>query len=276
MFEITDLEYEGFQRFLYEAAGIALGDSRKILVTSRLGARLRDRGIGSYADYLRLLTSATDPDEMQVAVDLLTTNETYFFREPRHFEFLRERMMTSAEGGAIRPVRIWSAAGSTGEEAYSIAMVLEDCLRGRPWEVVASDISSRVLERARAGLYPIERARNIPRPYLQRFCLRGQEELAQMLLVQRGLRYKIQFQQINLNGTLPSIGVFDFIFLRNVLIYFNPPTRQRVIERVLAVLRPGGYLLISHCESLNDVRAPIQMLAPSIYLKPRASVESAG
>ena len=276
MFEITDLEYEGFQRFLYEAAGIALGDSRKILVTSRLGARLRDRGIGSYADYLRLLTSATDPDEMQVAVDLLTTNETYFFREPRHFEFLRERMMTSAEGGAIRPVRIWSAAGSTGEEAYSIAMVLEDCLRGRPWEVVASDISSRVLERARAGLYPIERARNIPRPYLQRFCLRGQEELAQMLLVQRGLRYKIQFQQINLNGALPSIGVFDFIFLRNVLIYFNPPTRQRVIERVLAVLRPGGYLLISHCESLNDVRAPIQMLAPSIYLKPRASVESAG
>lgn len=273
--EITDQEYEGFRRFIYQTAGIELGDSRKILVTSRLGARLRDRGVGSYAEYLRLLTNGADTEEIQTAVDLLTTNETYFFREPRHFDFLRDQLTGGLGAEGTSPVRIWSAAGSTGEEAYSIAMVLEDCLQGRPWEVVASDISSRVLERARGGLYPLERARTVPLRYLQRFCLRGPDESGQMLLVQRGLRQKLQFHQINLDAPLPSIGLFDFIFLRNVLIYFNPDTRRRVITRVLSALKPGGYFLIGHAESLQDINPGIRVMAPSIYVKQPAGAESA-
>jgi chemotaxis protein methyltransferase CheR len=265
--EITDREYAQFQRFIYEAAGIALGDSKRILVTSRLGARLMMLGVPSYSAYLSLLAGGADPDEVQTAVDLLTTNETYFFREPRHFEFLREQLR-GMSAAATQPVRIWSAAGSSGEEAYSIAMVLEDCLRGRPWEVVASDISTRVLERARAGNYPLERARNIPLPHLQRFCLKGQGPRDNTLRIEAGLRRKVHFCQINLNATLPPLGAFDWVFLRNVLIYFNAETRKRVIARVISVLKPGGWLLISHTESLYDLTLEVRAVAPSIYFKP--------
>lgn len=270
MLEIGDQEYAQFQRFLYERAGITLGDAKKILVTSRLSSRLAFLGIPSFAAYLSLLCTGTDPDEVQTAIDLLTTNETYFFREPRHFEFLREKLQGMSTSAA-QPVRIWSAAGSSGEEAYSIAMVLEDCLRGRAWEVVASDISTRVLERARAGCYPLERARNIPLPYLQRFCLKGEGPRDNTLCIERALRRRVQFLQVNLNATLPPLGMFDFVFLRNVLIYFNTETRMRVVARVVSLLKPGGWLLISHTESLSDITVGVRAVAPSIFFKPVAA-----
>jgi chemotaxis protein methyltransferase CheR len=198
-------------------------------------------------------------------VDLLTTNETYFFREPNHFEFLKKQVKELVRYS--EPVRVWSAAGSTGEEAYSIAMVLEDCLQSRPWEIVASDISSRVLERARRAHYPMERARHVPHPYLQKYCLQGQGTQANTLLIERTLRSKVQFRQVNLNAQLPPLGAFDFVFLRNVLIYFNIETKRQVVRRVLSALRPGGWLLISHTESLHDVTDSVQQIAPSVFRK---------
>src|ERR1700722_2080589 len=173
---LTDQEFARFQRFIFEAAGITLSDAKKVMVGSRLAMRLQKCQVNNYGDYFRLLASGQQPEEVQTAVDLLTTNETYFFREPNHFEFLKTQL-----NGLVRysePVRVWSAAGSTGEEAYSIAMVLEDCLQSRPWEIVASDISSRVLERARRGHYPMERARHVRRPYLQKDFLQGKAEQA--------------------------------------------------------------------------------------------------
>ena len=145
MFAISDREFAQFQRFIYESAGISLSPAKKALVTGRLARRLEHCRAGSYSEYFKLLESGRAPQEVQTAIDLLTTNETYFFREPRHFDFLREQL-----GGipGPQPLRIWSAAGSTGEEAYSIAMLLEDCRPGGGWEVVASDISTRVLQRA--------------------------------------------------------------------------------------------------------------------------------
>ena len=168
---------------------------------------------------------------------------------------------------ASQPVRVWSAAGSTGEEAYSIAMDLEHCLRGRPWEVLASDISARVLERARAGHYPMERARHVPLPYLQRFCLKGQGKQEQTLLIERSLRNKVRFAMINLNAPLPPIGQFDFVFLRNVLIYFNAETKRDVVNRVISVLKPGGWFFIGHSENLNGVTDALTSVAPAIYRK---------
>jgi hypothetical protein len=147
--QISDLEFAQFQRFIYDAAGITLSDSKKALVSGRLAKRLAACRIGSYGEYLRFLKTGESPAEKQMVVDLLTTNETYFFREPKHFQFLRKEITSAGRAG----VRVWSAAGSTGEEAYSIAMVLEDCLPGQPWEAVASDIRSRVLARARASHY---------------------------------------------------------------------------------------------------------------------------
>lgn len=263
--QISEREFAQFQRFIFDAAGITLSNGKKMLVSSRLGRRVQHYELASFAAYFQLLSGGLQPEEVQTAIDLLTTNETYFFREPRHFEFLQKQL--SAEPAGMQPPRIWSAAGSSGEEAYSIAMVLEDRFEGRAWEVMASDISSRVLERARAGHYPMERARYIPLPYLQRFCLKGTGKQQHTLLVDRGLRSKVNFLQINLNAQLPAIGPFDFVFLRNVLIYFNQQTKRDVLSRVLSVLRPGGWLFIGHSENLHGITDAVKGVAPSIYRK---------
>jgi len=261
---INDKEFAQFQRFIYEAAGITLAPAKKALVSGRLSKRVHARGAASYGDYFALLQGAEGAAEMQIAIDLLTTNETYFFREPKHFDFLRKQV---AQFPISQTLRVWSAAGSTGEEAYSIAMMLEDLRGGHPWEVMASDISARVLQRARAGHYPMERARNVPQDYLRRFCLKGEGEQEGTMLVERGLRNKVKFLQVNLNESLPNIGTFDIVFLRNVLIYFNGETKKKVVVRVLSTLAPGGWLFIGHSESLHGVNDTVQAVAPSIYRK---------
>jgi chemotaxis protein methyltransferase CheR len=260
---ISDGEFQQFQRFIYETAGIALSEQKKSLVGDRLAGRVQALRLSSYAEYFRLLASGEAPAEVQIAVDLLTTNETYFFREAPHFALLRE--LAIAARGRADPFRVWSAASSTGEEAYSIAMVLADCMAGLPWEIVGSDISARVLERARIGHYPLERARHIPETYLKRFCLKGVREQEGTLLITRELRRRVNFLQVNLNSALPQLGSFDVIFLRNVLIYFNEDTKRQVVGRLLAALKPAGHFLISHSESLHGMSLPLQRLSPSIY-----------
>jgi len=263
---ITDTEFSHFQRFIYEAAGITLSSAKKALVSGRLAKRLQACELSSYTDYFKLLSSGESPAEVQTAVDLLTTNETYFFRESKHFELLQQVAARPRPGG--QPFRIWSAACSTGEEPYSMAMVLAENLGNAAWEVMASDISTRVLDRARAAHFPMERARLIPPAYLKRYCLRGIDTQQGTLLVDRGLRSRVSFMQVNLNTDLPRLASFDMIFLRNVMIYFNGDTKRQVIARIVSVLKPGGHLCIGHSESLNDISTALVQLAPSIYRKP--------
>lgn len=265
MHVITDTEFGHFQRFIFDAAGITLSPGKKALVCGRLSKRLQARQLQTFSEYFKLLKSG-DAGEVQTAVDLLTTNETYFFREPRHFELLRE--LAQAHRGRGQPMRVWSAACSSGEEPYSIAMVLADVLGDAGWELIGSDISTRVLERSRLGHYPLERTRHIPTHYLKRFCLRGIGDQEGTLLVERALRQKVQFRQINLNEPLPHTQPFDVIFLRNVMIYFNAETKRQVVARLVAQLKPGGYFLIGHSESLNDISNAVVPVAPSIYRKP--------
>jgi len=263
---LTDREFGLFQQFIAQAAGIALSPAKKPLVSGRLTKRLHHCQIGSFGDYFKLISGGTAPDETQLAIDLLTTNETYFFREAQHFELLRE--LARKPRTARRPWRVWSAACATGEEAYSIAMVLADAMPGIEWEVVASDISARVLATARHGHYPMVRAQHIPPAYLQRFCLKGFGPEEGTMLVSRALRERVDFLRINLNApSLPPLDRFDVIFLRNVLIYFSPEVRRHVVGRVLDLLRPGGYLFIGHAESLHDCLGPIEVQAPSVYRK---------
>jgi chemotaxis protein methyltransferase CheR len=263
---ISVAEFSQFQRFIYEKAGITLGEAKRSLVGGRLAKRLKHCGVSSYAEYFRLLKGGEAPDELQVAIDLLTTNETYFFREPKHFAFLKAQV--TARGGSSQPYRVWSAASSSGEEAYSVAMLLEACLPGQAWEVMGSDISTRVLERARKGHYSMARTEHVPPEYLRRFCLKGQGEQAGTLLIERSLRSKVRFEQINLNAPLPRIGLFDVIMLRNVMIYFSTETKRAVVSRILGALRPGGHLLIGHSESLAGVTDAVESIAPAIFRKP--------
>jgi len=246
---ITDVEFGHFQRFIFDAAGITLSSAKKALVTGRLAKRLQACNLRSYSEYFKLLSSGSAPAEVQNAVELL-------------------RQIAQRSAGGSLPFRVWSAASSSGEEAYSIAMVLADTLGDGPWDVMGSDISTRVLERARTGHYPMERTRHIPEAYLKRFCLRGMDEQQGTLLVSRALRSRVSFTQINLNTSLPRLASFDMVFLRNVMIYFNGETKRQVVARIVSTLKPGGHLCIGHSESLNDINPGLLQVAPSIYRKP--------
>ena len=259
---ITDREFETLRTLLYREAGISLSSQKKPMVCGRLGRRLHKLGLRSYSDYLERIDGGGDSAELQTAIDLLTTNETYFFREPKHFEWLKERMRAAPPGRAFR---VWSAACSSGEEPYTIAMVAADTLGERPWEVLASDISTRVLDSARQGLYPIERAEHIPKAYLNRYCLKGTGPYEGQFLIAKALRSRIRFQQINLQRPFAEGSPFDVIFLRNVMIYFDVETKKSLVERLAQRLGPGGRLVIGHSESLNGVTAALRAELPTVY-----------
>ncbi len=259
---ITDREFALFQRLIRELAGVDLAPSKKQLLIGRLAARLQHLGCASFEAYFRLLESGRHPEERDRVVDLLTTHETYFFREPQHFEFLRDTILPQAPP---RPFRVWSAACSTGEEAYSIAMVLAEHRAHAPWEVFASDVSRAVLEQARHGCYSGERTRAIPPGWLRRHCLKGVRTQAGKVRVGEELRARVSFAQVNLIAPVGVIGKFDVIFLRNVLIYFDTPTRRRVIENLAMLLRPDGHLIVGHSESLTGITDRLRARQPTIY-----------
>ncbi|MGE3537616.1 MAG: protein-glutamate O-methyltransferase CheR [Candidatus Tectimicrobiota bacterium] len=260
---MTRNEFQQFQRFVSQIAGIHLSDAKMPLVSGRLSPRLRHYQCTSYSDYLRLLHGPQGAAEVQVAVDLLTTHETAFFREPQHFTCLRDTILPARQ--ADRPFRVWSAACSTGEEPYTIAMVLADSLREHPWEILASDISTGSVARAQAGHYAMERAAHIPTAYLSAYCLKGIGRQAGTFLIGDVLRRHIRFTAINLNAPLPQMEPFDIVFIRNVMIYFDTPTKAQVIQRVTTMVRPGGYVFIGHSETLHGLNSPLQLIRPGMY-----------
>ncbi len=261
---LSDSEFSLFQKMIYDVAGIHLTAVKKTLVSGRLARRVKSLGLPSYGDYFQLLKKPGSK-EMQKAVDLLTTNETFFFREQKHFDFLREQILPQWDGGMRR---LWSAASSSGEEAYTLAMVMAEHARFDSWEIVGTDISSRVVEKAQRGHYPIERADNIPRHLLSRYCLKGVGNQDGTFIMSDALRNRIRFCHANLKADLTSLSSFDVIFLRNVMIYFDQPTKQQIVARLLMQLKPGGYLMVGHSESLNGVTSMLNTVAPSIYRKP--------
>lgn len=259
-------EYESIRQFIYDAAGIDLGPAKQMLVTARLRKRLRHYNLTTYGAYYNLVHGPDHPGERQQMIDLLTTNETYFFRENDHFEFLKNKILPAHNKS--QKFRLWSAASSSGEEAYSIAMLLADQLGNRtPWEIMGSDISTQILEKARAGHYSLYRTEGIPRHYLQKYCLKGTGPYDGTLLISPELRKRCFFQQINLIKSLPDVGRFDVIFLRNVLIYFDNETKESIVNRLSHVLRPGGFLMIGHSESLKGLNTNLHLVAPTTYQK---------
>lgn len=237
------------------------------MVASRLAKRLNYYDLASYGDYFRLVKSSEYPAEFQTLVNILTTNETYFFREPKHFEYFCDEVLKSWRNN--EHFRVWSAACSSGEEPYSLAMVMAENLGMRSWEVLASDLSTRVLDNARAGVYLMDRLEHMDGRLLEKYCLKGVRSQEGFFKVDAKIRNRVTFEQINLKAPLPpNLGRFQVIFLRNVLIYFDQNTKTQVVENLLNALKPGGYFFISHSESLHSVTDKLQMIKPSIYRKP--------
>lgn len=266
--EISAFAFHKIRDYVHRTAGIVIGADKTALVTGRLWRRLEVTNHPSYESYFAYVSSAAGEQERQVMLDLLTTNETYFFREPAHFSFLRDDIIPRQ---GPQKIRIWCAASSTGEEAHSIALVLGDSLGKCDWEILATDISSKVLEQARKGVYRAERINHIPHHYLQRFCRRGIGDYEGMLAVVPSLRSRITFEQHNLLHRRNDVEQFDVIFLRNVLIYFDQATKQNVLNNILRSLRPGGWLILGHCESVQGLDVDISVVRPSIYRKADAA-----
>ena len=265
--EISNAEYAQFQQLIHKIAGISMSDSKCTLLVGRLGRRLRHHKLTSYSDYYKLVTSPAGKQELQQMVDLLTTNETYFFREPRHFEFLTNTILAQHPAG--QPFNVWSGASSTGEEIYTLCMVLADKLGPRGnWSVLGSDLSTQVLAVAEKGEYMLERTRGLPQNYLSKYCQLGSGDKQGTFTINADLRSHTKFRQINLNQPIPEIGKFHVIFLRNVMIYFDNPTKRQVVSKLVSKLHPGGYLIIGHSESLNGLTEQLTVVQPTIYKLP--------
>jgi chemotaxis protein methyltransferase CheR len=261
-----------FQNLIYKESGIFLATHKTSLLISRLNRRLHALGLSSLAEYHRLVARPEQQHERVLMIDCITTNETQFFREPHHFEFLAHqvfpRLIEQANSGArSKSVRIWSAGCSTGEEPYSLAMLL---LKYFPpaWniEVLASDISTRVLEKARTGIYSMEKAEGIPKDFLRAFMLKGFADQEGMVQVGPETRKLVRFLRVNLQeGSYPFIGLFDMIFCRNVLIYFDQDSKTRAIDGMLGHLSPAGLLFVGHSEALQQLTPRLKPVAPSVY-----------
>ncbi len=262
---ITEKEFKLFQKMIYVSAGISMSDAKMALISNRLAKRIRFFNLNSYLEYYQLVQGDTHEGEKQILVDLLTTNETYFFREEVHFNFLKNEILKNFSNKKI--FRVWSAASSSGEEAYSIAMILSDKLKNAHWEIMGSDISSQVLEKARKGVYKLEKSTGIPKNYMQEYCLKGVRSQEGYLKIKTELKARVNFYQINLNETIPEVGEFDVIFLRNVMIYFDADTRRKIISKILPAIAKNGYLFIGHSETLLGITDRLKNIKPTIYQK---------
>ena len=260
----ASLSDQSFRRVaaIFEAeTGIRLTANKRALVQTRLTNRVQALKLKDLDQYCSHLETA-DRAEYQALVDHLTTNETYFFREREHFDLLTEIVTRSAA-----PIRVWSAACSSGEEAYSLAMVLATCRVGRPDTIRASDISARVLAKAAKAIYSTTRLGGVPESYLRAYFLRGTGKFADSVRVAPPIRQAVSFFQHNLMCANRSLGQFDIVFLRNALIYFEPRQKQLILENVLARLRTGGYLFIGLSESLSGHDLPVKAVGRSTYRK---------
>lgn len=259
--------FEKIAGLMRELVGLTLADSKRALVSARLGPRLQSLGLSDLHDYFDLIAGHDAAGELQVAVDLLTTHETYFFREPAHFDWIAREIQTTRP----RRLAVWSAASSFGDEAYSLAMLLADLQAlgalGPDWRVLATDISDQVLRSAKEGIYPAERLREVSQERLKRYCLRGEGPASGLVQIQPRLGERVQFGRLNLCQDIPPLGPFDIVMLRNVLIYFDAPTKAAVVARVLGQLRPDGLFIIGTAEGRVAESAALRPLAPGVFRK---------
>lgn len=262
---LSDHEFILFQKLIFNLAGLSMSQAKKPLIGNRLAKRLRYYEINTYLEYYQILLEPDMEEEKQIFVDLLTTNETSFFREPVHFDFMKNKILK--ENHLDKPFRVWSAACSSGEEPYSIGMILQDKLNDGNWEIIASDISSKVLKKSKEGLYPIDKSNKIPVEYLKKYCLKGVKSKEGFFKIDNSIRMNIHFKSINLNEPFPNFGKFHLVFLRNVMIYFDKETRIKLIAKISSLLNQGGYLFIGHSETLYEITDQLVMVQPTIYRK---------
>jgi chemotaxis protein methyltransferase CheR len=260
--QFTKGEFALFQKLVYNKLGIKLSSEKRRMVAHRLIKRVNAINAASFLAYYRHINIINNSAELETALEEITTNETFFFREEKHFEYLKNNILPALNRN--RTFKVWSAACSTGEEPYSIAMLLQEHYLA-PWSIKASDVNKSVVAHAKKGIYFDERTNLLPDEYRKAYCVKGIGEFDGYLRVEPKLRNKIDFFSFNLINNMQTLGELDLIFIRNVMIYFDADVRQRIIDSISRVLVPGGYLFISHSETLHGLNHSFRLVRPSIY-----------
>jgi len=259
--------------FIYTESGIKMPLSKKTMLEARLQKRLRTIGINSFGEYCNYLFSPEGiANELVNMIDVVTTNKTDFFREPQHFDYLLEYVLpdliNTSGCGIRRPFMIWSAACSSGEEPYTLAMVLDEFSRkaqGFHYNILATDISTRVLEKAKQAIYDEERVQPVPIDLKRKYLMRNKNRDLKQVRIVPELRAQVRFRRLNfMAGDFGMREKMDVIFCRNVLIYFDRPTQEKVLNRLCAHLRPGGYLFTGHSETISGMNVPLETVANTV------------
>jgi chemotaxis protein methyltransferase CheR len=272
---MTTHDFNLLSGFIGKEVGIQLPPAKRVMLESRLRKRLRALGLRTFRDYTAHVFGGNGAEtEIVHLIDAVTTNKTDFFREPHHFEFLIRSavpaLVEEAGVGSARPLQVWSAASSTGEEPFTLAMVLNEYAESQPllWQVVATDISTVALDCARRAIYGQASATPIPPALKQKYLLRSRDREKALVRVVPYLRQKVTFQRLNLLSRQYDIPrPIDIVFCRNVFIYFNRRTQQEILFRFVEVLRPGGYVFLGHSETTNGLSVPLVQVAPTVYRK---------
>jgi chemotaxis protein methyltransferase CheR len=273
--QLGPAEFNRLASFIHEHCGIRCPPGKRTMLEARLRRRLRALDLGSFAEYCtRVLGPTADPAEVVQMVNEVTTNKTDFFREAQHFDHLVEKalpnLLAARPRGETRPLAFWSAACSTGEEVWTLAMVLESHSAergGLPYTILGTDISTNVLQRAHRAIYDEKLIAPVPLDLRRRFLLQSKDRGNGLVRVVPGLRKRARFARVNLLEEFTVDGPFDVIFCRNVFIYFDRPTQLQIIQRFCSQLVPGGYLILGHSDSITGLNVPLSQVAPTVYRK---------
>ncbi|WP_444995671.1 CheR family methyltransferase [Aliikangiella sp. IMCC44359] len=258
-------EFKLFQHLIERELGIYLPSEKKVMLGNRLWKRVVANECASYRRYYRLICRVDNAKELARELELITTNETFFFREKKHFQFLEEELPQYFQ--QYKKLKVWSAACSTGEEPYSIAMTLMNTGYINSWSVMASDVNKKVLQKAKDAIYLDQRTQNIPPDYRKKYFQQGIGEFNGYIRVKPEVRKRVAFLQCNLSNDFSHIGLFDVVFLRNVLIYFSLERKKDILQRVSKQMKKGGVLFTGHSESLHGLVSDLKCICPAIYLK---------
>ncbi|MFA9380524.1 MAG: protein-glutamate O-methyltransferase CheR [Acetanaerobacterium sp.] len=268
MVTLTDIEFEQITSYLKTNYGINL-TKKRTLIESRMAATLTEKGFTNYTDYFRAVLQDKTKKEMSLLISKLTTNHTYFFREEEHFRFFQSVLLPElAKTNRDREIRIWSAGCSSGEEPYTLAMVLADYfgMQKPQWntKILATDISVKVLDKAQKGIYTLESIKNVPEKWKSRYFDQIDEKTVR---VKPAIQDEVVFKQLNLMDNFVFGKKFDIVLCRNVMIYFDMPTKQALIDKFHSVTKPGGHLFIGHAETITRETSKYKYVMPAVYLK---------
>lgn len=273
LLRLKDKDFEKFSVLIYDKTGIHLKPEKKELLNARLGKRLRACQLTSFEKYYDLVMNDASGSELVHLINSVSTNFTSFFREIAHFDFLTSDVLPQlfkSGGRQPRNINVWSSASSSGEEPYTLAMVIDQFMRthsGASCSILATDISTKVLGVAEKGVYPLERVEKMPKNFLHTYFQRGVGECSGYVKVKPNIRNLVTYRRFNLMDQFPWQNEFDVIFCRNVMIYFNKETQEELVRKFYQSLVPGGFLFIGHSESLGDMKTKFKQATTTVYQK---------